>query len=80
MPLFGVDSVELYLLTGVWYSVVFASVIGSLCVRATRLYFAVLTLAFSMVLHALVIDGAVDLNPGPFPADAARAGLDPGRA
>jgi branched-chain amino acid transport system permease protein len=54
-----VESFELYLLCGVASSVVFAAVIGFLCVRTSRIFFSILTLAFSMVVHSLVIDGAV---------------------
>ena len=56
---FGVDLLELYLASGVLSSTVFAAVIGFLCVRTTRIFFAILTLAFSMVVYSLVIDGAV---------------------
>lgn len=52
-------SFEVYLISGLLCSTVFAAVIGFLCVRATKLYFAILTLAFSMVVHSLVIDGAI---------------------
>jgi branched-chain amino acid transport system permease protein len=56
---FGVDSLELYLASGIFSSTVFAAVIGFFCVRTTRIFFAILTLAFSMVVYSLVIDGAV---------------------
>ena len=55
----GVESLELYLASGVLSSTIFAAVIGFLCVRATRIFFAILTLAFSMVVYSVVIDGAV---------------------
>jgi branched-chain amino acid transport system permease protein len=55
----AVDSLELYLLCGIGASTVFAAVIGFLCVRTTRIHFAILTLAFSMVVHSVVINGAV---------------------
>jgi branched-chain amino acid transport system permease protein len=55
----GVESFELYLMAGLVSSTVFAAVIGFLCVRATKIFFAILTLSFSMVLYSLVIDGAI---------------------
>ena len=54
-----VNSFELYLLSGILSSTIFAVVIGFLCVRTTKIFFSILTLAFSMVVHSLVIDGAV---------------------
>jgi branched-chain amino acid transport system permease protein len=54
-----VSSFELYLLSGVLSSTVFAAAIGFLCVRTTRIFFAMLTLAFSMVVYSIVINGAV---------------------
>lgn len=55
----AVNAFELYLLSGVLSSTVFAAVIGWFCVRGTRIFFAILTLAFSMVVYSLVINGAV---------------------
>jgi branched-chain amino acid transport system permease protein len=60
-----VESFELYLLCGVISSTIFAAVIGFLCVRATRIFFSILTLAFSMVVYSLVINGAVFWLFGP---------------
>lgn len=54
-----VESFELYLLCGIVTSTIFAAVIGFFCVRTTRIFFSILTLAFSMVVYSLVIDGAV---------------------
>ena len=54
-----VDSFELYLLTGVVCSTIFAAIIGFLCVRHTKIFFSILTLALSMVVYSLVIDGAI---------------------
>jgi branched-chain amino acid transport system permease protein len=54
-----VESFELYLAFGVLSSTLFAAVIGFLCVRTTRIFFAILTLALSMVVYSLVINGAV---------------------
>lgn len=56
---FGVETLELYLASGVLCSTMFAAAIGFFCVRATRIFFAILTLAFSMVVYSLVINGAV---------------------
>lgn len=55
----AVDSFELYLLSGLLSSTIFAAVIGFLCVRTTNIFFSILTLAFSMVVYSLVINGAV---------------------
>jgi branched-chain amino acid transport system permease protein len=54
-----VESLESYLASGVLSATIFAAVIGFFCAHATKIFFALLTLAFSMVVHALVIDGAV---------------------
>lgn len=56
---FGVDSLELYLATGIVCSTVFAAVIGYLCVRTSRIFFTILTLALSMVVYSLAVNGAV---------------------
>lgn len=56
---FLVESLELYLLSGVLAATIFAAVIGFLCVRATKIFFSILTLAFSMVVYSFVINGAV---------------------
>ncbi len=56
---FDVDSIELFLLFGTLSSGIFAALIGFLCVRTSRIFFAILTLAFSMVVYSLVIDGAL---------------------
>jgi branched-chain amino acid transport system permease protein len=62
---FGLESFELYLLAGIAASTLFAAVIGFLCVRATRIYFSILTLAFGQILYSLVIDGAIFRLFGP---------------
>jgi branched-chain amino acid transport system permease protein len=54
-----VDSLELYLLLGVSISTALAAAIGYLCARTTKIFFAILTLAFCMVVYSLVVDGAV---------------------
>ena len=44
---------------GILSATLFASVIGFLCARSTKIFFTMLTLSFSMVVYSLVIDGAV---------------------
>jgi branched-chain amino acid transport system permease protein len=56
---YGVESLEAYLASGLLVSAGFAAVIGFLCARTTKIFFVLLTLSFSMVAHALVINGAV---------------------
>jgi branched-chain amino acid transport system permease protein len=58
---YSVESLESYLASGVLCSTIFAAIIGFFCVRTTKIFFAILTLAFSMVVYSLVIDGAVFL-------------------
>jgi branched-chain amino acid transport system permease protein len=53
------DTFEWYFLVGVAISTAFAAAIGFVCVRTTRIHFAILTLALSMVAYSLVINGAV---------------------
>jgi branched-chain amino acid transport system permease protein len=50
---------EAYLLSGLLASAALAALIGALCVRATRIYFTVLTLAFGQVIHSLFVAGHV---------------------
>ena len=54
-----VESFELYLASGVFASIIFAAVIGFFSVRTTKIFFAILTLVFSMLVYSLVINGAV---------------------
>jgi len=54
-----VESFEPYLASGVFASTLFATVIGLVSVRTTKIFFAILTLAFSMMVYSLVINGAV---------------------
>jgi branched-chain amino acid transport system permease protein len=56
---YSVDSLELYLFFGVGISTALAAAVGYLCARATNIFFAILTLAFCMVVHSLFVDGAV---------------------
>ena len=54
-----VNSFELYLIFGVSVSVLLAALIGFLCLRATRIHFTILTLAFCQIVYSLFIDGFV---------------------
>jgi branched-chain amino acid transport system permease protein len=54
-----VDSFELYLVFGVLCSVSLAAAIGFVCLRATKIHFTILTLAFCQIVYSLFIDGAV---------------------
>jgi branched-chain amino acid transport system permease protein len=56
---YSVESLEVYLASGLFASTSFAAVIGFLCARTTKIFFVLLTLSFSMVVHSLVVDGAV---------------------
>jgi branched-chain amino acid transport system permease protein len=58
---YAVDSLELYLLSGVALSTALAAAIGFVCARMTTIFFAIMTLAFCMAVHALFINGAVFL-------------------
>lgn len=49
----GVTSMEVFLLLGVLSSLVAAAVFGFVCVRYTRIFFSILTLALSQVLWSL---------------------------
>jgi len=60
-----VGSLELYLLFGAASATIFAAVIGFLCCHRTKMFFSILTLAFSMLVYSLVIDGAVFRLFGP---------------
>ena len=62
---FAVESLEIYLLASVLFSSALSVAIGFLCVRTTRIHFVILTLAFSMILHSLIIDGAIFALFGP---------------
>lgn len=54
-----VRSLEAYVLSGVISAALLAALIGSLCVRATRIHFTILTLAFAQIVYSLFINGAV---------------------
>jgi branched-chain amino acid transport system permease protein len=49
----GVSSMELYILGGVFVTAVVTALFGLVCVRYTRIFFAILTLALSQVLWTL---------------------------
>jgi branched-chain amino acid transport system permease protein len=53
MRYLGVSSMELFLLGGIAFSAVLAALFGVVCVRHTRIFFAILTLALSQVLWTL---------------------------
>lgn len=52
-----VTSLEVYLASGVLLAAALAALFGSLCVRATRIHFTILTLAFAQMVHSLFISG-----------------------
>jgi branched-chain amino acid transport system permease protein len=54
-----VSSFELYLLSGVLAAAALAAIFGALCVRATKIHFAILTLAFAQMVHSLFISGLI---------------------
>jgi branched-chain amino acid transport system permease protein len=53
MRYLGVTSMELFLLGGILFSGAIAALFGVVCVRHTRIFFAILTLALSQVLWTL---------------------------
>ena len=53
MRYLGVSSMELFLAGGIVFSAVLAALFGVVCVRHTRIFFAILTLALSQVLWTL---------------------------
>lgn len=61
----GVSSFEVYFFAGVLTSTLLATGIGFLCIRATKIHFAILTLAFGQIFHSLFIDGAIFRLFGP---------------
>jgi len=61
----GVTSFEIYLLTGVVSATLLAAILGFLCVRATRIHFTILTLAFGQLVYSLFISGAIFRPLGP---------------
>lgn len=61
----GVESFEIYLLSGLLSSAALAAVIGFLCVRATKIHFTILTLAFTQLVYSVFINGAIFRLFGP---------------
>jgi len=53
MRYLGVSSMELFMLGGIAFSAAIAALFGIVCVRHTRIFFAILTLALSQVLWTL---------------------------
>ena len=53
MRYLGVSSMELFILGGMAFSALLAALFGIVCVRHTRIFFAILTLALSQVLWTL---------------------------
>ena len=49
----GVSSMEIYILGGILVTALISAVFGFVCVRHTRIFFAILTLALSQVLWTL---------------------------
>ena len=56
---FDVASLEVYLLSGMAAAAALSAVFGGLCIRATRIHFTILTLAFAQMFHSLFITGIV---------------------
>lgn len=51
----GIHSMELYILIGVPIAAVTSALFGYICVRHTRIFFGILTLALSQVLYSLAL-------------------------
>jgi branched-chain amino acid transport system permease protein len=51
----GIHSMELYILLGVPIAAMASALLGSICVRHTRIFFGILTLALSQVLYSLAL-------------------------
>ena len=62
---YDMNSLETHLFSGVLAATVLATVFGFLCVRATKIHFAILTLAFTQMVHAVFISGAIFRLFGP---------------
>lgn len=54
-----ISSLEVYLVSGVLSAAALSAVFGFLCVRATRIHFTILTLAFAQMVHSLFISGII---------------------
>ena len=53
------NSLELYLVSGVLTAMILAAALGALCVRVTRIFFTILTLAFAKIVYSLVVSGII---------------------
>jgi len=53
-----VTAFEIYLVAGLLASTTLAMAAGAVCVRATRLFFTILTLALTQTVHAMFVGGA----------------------
>ena len=53
------ESLEVYVLLGVLTATAAAALAGAWCVRATRIHFTILTLAFTQIVHAAFVTGAI---------------------
>jgi branched-chain amino acid transport system permease protein len=51
----GINSMELYILIGVPIAAITSALFGYICVRHTRIFFGILTLALSQVLYSLAL-------------------------
>ncbi|MDP6573243.1 MAG: branched-chain amino acid ABC transporter permease [Rhodospirillales bacterium] len=56
--LVGMDSLEIYLLSGIVCATALAAVLGYFCVQASRMHFAILTLAFTQIVNASFVGGS----------------------
>jgi branched-chain amino acid transport system permease protein len=52
---FGIHSMELYILLGIPVAAIASALFGFICVRHTRIFFSILTLALSQVLYSLAL-------------------------
>ena len=52
---FHIESMELYILVGIPVSAIASALFGTICVRHTRIFFGILTLALSQVLWSLAL-------------------------
>jgi branched-chain amino acid transport system permease protein len=52
-------SLETHLVSGIVASTVLAALVGWVCVRSTRIFFSILTLAFAQAVHSLFVSGAI---------------------
>lgn len=55
----SVTAFETYLVAGLAAATMLAALFGAVCVRSTRIHFSILTLAFTQLVHALFVSGAV---------------------